>query len=311
MLVDSLGSRVWYLYLHGDISEAVGIAERAVIISRRIGSLWGLAYSLMPLGMLYMERGEPGRSLKTLQEARQRGAESNYAAGIIAIVGGGPLLDAMIYCEYGAISQGLEIVERELQQTEIYGPWWSMPWILRAQLLFESGELEQASTLFNTPPEDNRSNKDIDDLPLMYAYMCQFGRAEIAQAQGDYQAVLELVDPLIDGLHQFKIGLFSADLLLLKSKALLGLHRFEEARAGLNRAREIAEANTWRRTLWRIYDVLSQLEVQHGDKREAAKLHGLALEVVRYIADHAGSDELRDAFLSKADVRRILQASLT
>jgi hypothetical protein len=138
-----------------------------------------------------------------------------------------------------------------------------------------------------------------------------YGAAEIAVARGDFEGALTVIEPVLAILEQFGVALNVTDFLLIKAQAQIGLGRWDEASLTLNQAREIAEGSNARRTLWHIYDLLSQLETQRGNKAQAAHWHGLALDVIRFILDHAGMDDIRQAFLADRKVQRIVGANIS
>ena len=80
----------------------------------------------------------------------------------------------------------------------------------------------------------------------------------------------------------------------------------EAARSALLEARAAAEEKGERTMLWQILATLSDLERKSGHEAEAEKLRDQAREIIDYIADHAGTDELRSAFLAQPAVVRVL-----
>ncbi|MCZ7570592.1 MAG: adenylate/guanylate cyclase domain-containing protein [Ardenticatenaceae bacterium] len=77
------------------------------------------------------------------------------------------------------------------------------------------------------------------------------------------------------------------------------------------RQRAHAEAGALgsRRTSWPILFALSELEIRRGNLAEAETLRRQAREVVEYIADHAGTLELRAAFLNLPPVRAVREGN--
>lgn len=57
--------------------------------------------------------------------------------------------------------------------------------------------------------------------------------------------------------------------------------------------------------LQHIYAELSRHAAAQGDETEAATLKEKALEIINYIANHAGSAELKAAFLATSAVQQI------
>ncbi|MBI3763062.1 MAG: hypothetical protein HY260_14535 [Chloroflexi bacterium] len=127
-----------------------------------------------------------------------------------------------------------------------------------------------------------------------------------ALARGDYERAVSTANELLAVARQLRIRLFASDTLYYRGKALMEIGRIDEALASLAEARAEAEALGSCRTLWQILAALSPIEAARGDNAEAASLRRQAQEIVEHIADHAGSDELRESFLNMADVRQVM-----
>ena len=93
--------------------------------------------------------------------------------------------------------------------------------------------------------------------------------------------------------------------LWLQGKALLALNKPEQAQQAFLEAQAIAGETEARRMLWLILWKLSQLEAATGNTDEAERLRRQARKIVAYIADHAGSAELRTSFLALPEVQTI------
>jgi hypothetical protein len=118
--------------------------------------------------------------------------------------------------------------------------------------------------------------------------------------------VIRLADDFIAAFRRFGGRVFVADALYLKGRALLGQGETEAGYQVLQEARAEAEALTSRRILWEILHTLSEVEAARGNAAEAEVLRGQAREIITYIADHAGSPDLRASFLSLPKVRDVL-----
>jgi hypothetical protein len=85
--------------------------------------------------------------------------------------------------------------------------------------------------------------------------------------------------------------------------------RAEDARSALEDARLEAESLGSRRSLWPILAELGELEASHGDQPAALELRRQAAEIIDYIAEHAGSAELAESFVSQPAVQDVLRAA--
>ncbi len=88
---------------------------------------------------------------------------------------------------------------------------------------------------------------------------------------------------------------------------MLALERPGEAKEVLEEALTEAQAQSSHRALWCILPVLARIAAQDGPAAEAESLRLRAREAIDYIADHAGTTELRGAFLGSAKVQDLLK----
>ena len=98
---------------------------------------------------------------------------------------------------------------------------------------------------------------------------------------------------------------------MLKGRILLAASRDEEAYATLREAHQIATKQQAKPMLWQICAFLADLESERGDKAEAQALREQAREAIDYIAEHAGTDDLRTTFLALPKVQTILKNQTT
>jgi predicted Zn-dependent protease len=134
--------------------------------------------------------------------------------------------------------------------------------------------------------------------------------AELALVQNDPQQALEIVDPFIDAVIAKGMAIWVPEKLLLNGKALLQMGESEQAHQILSSAYDEAENQKARRILWQICALLADVETERGRKAEAASLRQRAKEIVEYIADHAGRDDLKATFLVLPEVKAILHTGV-
>jgi hypothetical protein len=130
--------------------------------------------------------------------------------------------------------------------------------------------------------------------------------AYLQLAQENPQRGLERMDYLIGRMRQAGVRQYMPEGLWLQGKALLALDEPGSARAALLDARKVARETGARRNLWQILWELSQLETAAGNLSDASLYKQQAQEIVTYIADHTGSEELRSSFLSLPEVMSVL-----
>jgi len=117
--------------------------------------------------------------------------------------------------------------------------------------------------------------------------------AHLQLALGNPEHALERMEALIQRLHHSGSRNCLAEGYWLQGKAWLALAKVEQAREACLKAKAAAEENSERTILWQILASLAELEKTYGNVTEADRMTGRALEVISYIADHAGTDEFR------------------
>jgi hypothetical protein len=98
-------------------------------------------------------------------------------------------------------------------------------------------------------------------------------------------------------------------MLEVRGRALIQLEKWEEARQTLEECLALAQAIGSARLEWQIRLDLSIVDRRLGDT-ESAQVHAArAKQIVDFIAEHAGSAELKQSFLGLARVRSATQTS--
>jgi len=297
MLADNLANSVLMHLRAGRFQEAVELADEALRISRSIGNVWGQAGSQAYVGLVYLERGEADRAIAIMEEAVRLGEQSGHPAPLIttrADLG-------WAYAMLGAVDRGLELAGLALARAgetpflRVH----SIGVLTRLHVL--NGDRAAAQAALREGLEELKP----EGLQWFAPILLSLANAELALVRQDYPRVISVVDDLLADLHKAQTRAFTPDALYLKGKALLAMGplQAEEARGTLMHARSEAEALGSRRSLWPILVALSEIEAQHGNQAEAQALRRQAREIVEYIADHAGTPELRASFLGLPHVR--------
>jgi tetratricopeptide (TPR) repeat protein len=126
---------------------------------------------------------------------------------------------------------------------------------------------------------------------------------------GNSERVLDRTADVARKLKQAGGRFYLAELLWLQGKAYLGLEQVEQAKAVLMEAKKVAEYTGERTILWQILATLSDLEMNSGNQSEAEMLNSQAREIITFIADHIGSESLRDSFLTQPAVEQVMMKS--
>ncbi len=73
----------------------------------------------------------------------------------------------------------------------------------------------------------------------------------------------------------------------------------------LREADQVAEQLGSRRIRWKCLAYLAQVAARRGEDAQAEVYRGQAREIVEFMAEHAGSAQLRDSFLGLPEVRGV------
>ena len=299
MLVDNLSNSVLIHLRAGEYEQAVMASEEALSIGRSIGNVWGQAGSQAYVGLVYLERGEPDRAIAIMQESVRLGEQVGHPAPIVET-----RCDlAWTYGLLGATRDGLELTRLALARAADTYFLRVYPIAVQARLHLLDGDLASAEAALQAGYRELKP----EGLQWFAPILLPLVEAELALARQDGAHAITVLNKLIADLRESRTRLFIADALYLKGKALLALGRLEEADAVLVEARAEAEALGSRRTLWPILIVMSEIDARRGNHAEADSRRRQAREIVEYIADHAGTPELRASFLGLPhvqDVRR-------
>ncbi|MDP1544526.1 MAG: hypothetical protein Q8L87_00790, partial [Anaerolineales bacterium] len=97
-------------------------------------------------------------------------------------------------------------------------------------------------------------------------------------------------------------------LLYLRGRVELATENKDEAHQTLSKALALSDSMGAHRKVREMCWALSQLEAERGNGSIASQLKERACNEVKLIAEHAGTPELRESFLSQVDVQLVLNA---
>ena len=214
---------------------------------------------------------------------------------------------ALAYADMGAIERAMEIAKNALAMAEDQFPHQiPLAQAVLSLIYLGSGHHVKAT-------EALAEVEHFHDLRFRYAFpppmyvRVGLAQVELAMVDEDYQKAAQLSDELLENLDTSGFPAYLADALYVKGRVLVAVGEAEQARVVLTEARTAAEAVGSRRALWQIQVNLAEVEADLGNGVEAAKIRESAKEVIEFIAEHAGSDELRESFLSRHEVRALIQ----
>jgi tetratricopeptide (TPR) repeat protein len=130
--------------------------------------------------------------------------------------------------------------------------------------------------------------------------------AELALVQGDLTRATRCIDQLLAKYDELNLRHFKPGILYLRAKVELAAGNKVEAYRTLSDALALSDKMGARREVWEMCAALSKLEAERGNKAVSAQLRERACEEAMFIAEHAGSAELREIFLSRPDVKMVV-----
>jgi predicted ATPase/class 3 adenylate cyclase len=301
MLADNLATAAGAYSYIGDYERALQVGGEALSLSREIGSAWGQAYSLIMVAPVYLDRGEMGRAISAWEEGLRLAQQANFA---------GPLVFsradlAQAYGLMGDLDRAFELAYQALDRADGLETLQMRPYAeaALAWLHLQRGDLDAANqALDHIRLESTTLNSE-----LVFRAAAATIEAEVALVNQDYERALVIAERTLANMRASQLYPFLADILLQRGRALRRLGRTDDAREAMAEARAEAEALPARRVLWRILAAMASVAAEDGDAEREKVLYREAREIVAFIADHAGTAELRACFLSRPDVRAVLE----
>ncbi len=284
-------------YFAGRFGLVLQNTDEAYQISRSIDNYWGEAFSRGVSALALLELGDGSQVIGRLEEAARLIDQSGFAALK-------PItyeLRARVHNELGATETAYQYGLGAVEEAENEFRFW-LPMSLGAlaTTLIAKGELEPAGQVVERASEIARQTGIFID--IVFSSM---PGAELALARGEYQAALESAETLLSVAGQTGAHTFMPHGLYAKGRALLALGRVEEAEEALREANQWAERLGSRRVWWKCLTLLAKIAAERGDEFQADAYRGQAREIVDFIAEHAGSTELKESFLSLPEVREV------
>jgi class 3 adenylate cyclase/tetratricopeptide (TPR) repeat protein len=294
MLTDSLITSAGGHYFLGDFDDAMVSLEECVDVTKSTGSAWGQAVGLYVLGAVYIESGEIGKCVQALEDALPLAKQAGFSPPVKA-----RLRLALYHGMLGNIDQGFQLANEALEE----GDNRQFTHAALAQLHLCQGNISEADTAIKEACRELENGKA--DPKAGYAIF-QVIESDIAVANQQYDEAIATTDRTLSVLQEMGPKVFLPDILRCKGEALFGLGRSDEARTILQEALALAEEQNSRRALWAILSALARLASHYGDEAEANDLRTRALDVIQYMADRAGSEESKTAFLDSPKVKQLM-----
>ncbi len=296
MLADNWSSTVSLHLMAGEFEQAITASQNALRISQSIGNLWGEAYSQTWVGAAYVALGQVDQAIQSMEKAIQTGARFFPVTLVLTRAG-----LAELHGDLGDVTTGIELGRLAFNAAENRLPVFrTLTAGALGHVYILAGELAHAREIIQ------RAWAEIDSKNSNPFFDGGFDRAaaELALAEQDYARADTLLSSTLAEQQRVRMRQHIPLTLYLKSQALRGQNRLEEARLLLEKAYAEAEASGARWDLWRILAALAEIET---DPLKARAWRAQARGYVQYIGDHTPPD-LRESFLNLPDVRTVMEA---
>lgn len=293
----------------GDYQATITAAEEALRVSRSIGHRLdpeGVTHpqsiqTVVPyyVGLAALDQGDVGRAQENLHRgvkiAKKESNTLYQYAGYTHLI--------HLYVSMGALGRAEPLAEElyRARDQRVFGFYsWGLTRVARLKLV--QGDLPQAQRIH----AESVLGVDADSGPLWFMADVKMTGAELQLALGRPEQALSEALQLVARTRQVGMKGHFAEALLVQGKALAALEELEQAGDTLREAAQVAEGIGDRRLLWQIQAALAEVETKQGNIAVAQTAFGRAREVIDYIADHAGDDELRESFLALPEVLSVL-----
>jgi DNA-binding SARP family transcriptional activator len=301
MVADSYTIRL-YIYLHtGEYDALLALEPEALHLSRSINNMLHESMALINISDAHCFQGRFGQALAILEKALSIAEESSLPNTPFGFY---PNL-TLIYLFAGALEQAEQWADRLYAYLEEFPPVFRTSWLVAiARAKIARGKLREGEAILGR----DMSVLDRDNLSMMDMVPVFVADGHLQLALGNPERTLERMEAVIQRLNSVGSRKYLAEAYWLRGRAWLVLEEIGQAREALLEAKAAAEGNSERGVLWRTLATLIDVERLSGGQSENERLRcqqltSQLLEVVSYIADHAGSEELRAAFLGQPGVR--------
>jgi len=289
----------------GKFDPALTLMEEAYRANKALGSPTSIYSLAITQNVVHIMRGQYGQALEALLPSLEMD-ESQIVSGIRV-----DIFQQLAWCYYdlGAYDAGLDYCHRAVShhdQTSQTGC--SPAYTMLALLHIRRGNLTEADAAV----KEGWENFDIqwqtyagwpETLSILQA------EAELALAKGELDRAARCIRQLLGKYEELKLQHFKPGVLYLQARVELAAGNNENAHQILCDALALSDEMGAHHEVWEMCWALSQLETERGNESVAVQLEERAIHEALWIAEHAGTPELREVFLSHPDVQVILGTS--
>lgn len=274
-----------------NFAEALRSGERALTIAREIGQRSAEAFTLFNLGHVLGTQGEYARALEMMHEGLSIAEHISHRQWLTH----GRFVLGVLYCDLLDLPMAQQHLEHSLALAHEIG---SGNWIHMVSGMLALVSLAQQDV---TRAESTLTAALSSDTPIQTIgqWLIWYARAKLAQAKGDADLALEIIDQLISAPDTLSGGHRNPRLSHVHGEALAALGRGAEAEAVLQTAQETARAHGVRPALWRICIALGTFYQTQAREAEAEQAFSTARAIIEELAANIPDEHMRGYFLSQ------------
>lgn len=297
LLADTLTNLGEQWWIGGLLRQAEVTLTEAVQIAITTGNLWGQAYSKSVLVQVLWESGRYGQAIALAEEAKDLGKRAGFAISQIMV----PCSMALCLADLGAAALGAELSRAAQAEASASVPsWLGFPTVVEALCVIAMGDSEVAAEAM-ARARNVATLGDISALPMSLA------EVEYAWLVADDARVITVSIENEAVLAAFACRIFNGLMRTRRSNAEFRLGRLSAAEASASSALALMDEMGARRGAWRAWAALASALNAQGRADEGQAALARARHEIAFIAENAGSAELRASFLAMSDVRRIAE----
>jgi class 3 adenylate cyclase/tetratricopeptide (TPR) repeat protein len=300
MYTDSLSSSVALYFLVGDYQASVEAAGRAWEISSEIDNLWGKSFSRLFAPMALLDLGEIGDALAQMQESLDLAVEAGFWIPQVFV----PAVMAATYGQMGMPRRGRQVLQKGPSEVPGSAPF--APEFLAGvdgYLQVLAGERDPRG-----PAPPPMFEEDGFSTLLAAVWSTLQVEAGLIAFHSGYEEVEALATKRVEMARTMNTTAHLIEALMILGEAELNLGKTQAAADRFAEALEVADRIGHKRLCWRILKGFARAQSILGEEEAADRSLARAREEINYIAERAGSDELRQAFLTRAEVQEVMNS---
>jgi tetratricopeptide (TPR) repeat protein len=285
----------------GKFDAALSLLDEAYRANEALGSPTSVYALATTHNVIHILRGDYDRTFKTLLPALGLD-EAQILSGLWI-----DIFQQLAWCYYdlGAYELGLDYCQKAISHHDQTSQTGRAPaFAMLALLEIRRGNLREADAAV----KEGWENFDLQwqtyaGWPETHSIL--EAEAELALAQGEPARAAHCIEQLLGKYDDLKLHHFKPGILYLRARVELAAGNKEQAHQSLSEALALSDEMGAHRNVWAMCWALSGLETERGNDSRAAQIKERSCDELRFIAEHAGTPELREAFLSRPDVQLV------